>query len=1184
MLTDASDVRTGRHDGAFSSVDALSSADFSFETCLSVLQHECSGQALLFREAVLGHGDHASYFNFGSRSSLAGLCVRTLQQPNFVRYINQFLQHVFPSGCWSSFCVSHNEFAHVHQDQNLAGSLNYTISLGAFDGGSIWVQCSQDDFPELPLVPPPDATADQALRGKIISTRRSGLAFDGHRFHCSTPWTGDRWVLTAYTSRNWSSLSEQDLILLQSLDFPLPNIAPLTPMQTAHVPSPTERVAEEEQASPRDVQSTCASFDPGLPGIPPAPIPPLPEATEGNVFMELCSGPNRPLSKAFLGAGVSVISVDIVRGSDQDLLDDAVFDRLMRVAGSGKVELAHASPECTEYTRLKLHGSGPKPIRTPEHMQDLPGLSAEEKQRHQASRTLFIRCVAILEAVYAAGGHVVLEHPVNSLAWLEPEAVTFMKRVQADLNVIPACKYGMDIYKRWLFVSSYRELRALSGVCQHEPHAHMDIRGKRDSSGKYLSRLSAEFPHQLCAAYACICIPLFSPCDTPCDIQMCQLSCLNPIKKANDLPRACQDGGGIHSLPDWSVPPAHCQDVLKGVRQPLFALLMQIHAPQRLRQHVQEQRETPLFSEPEVAQIRALFDALFSENGLGNVSWQPHEGQPYSLYAMQALAHIMQDKDEALWLSLMSGVPTGHFQDIPKSHVFIPTSAPDSDADVSGLQVCESNWKGARDNPAELQSLLQQEIDNGWLEELTLSQAQQRWGEHLAVGKLNVVFQHNGKSRLIMDGSISGANQSCHINERYNLPSIQDVRAAYPLRESASEVSAFSLDVKAAHKSIRIRERDRGLVGIKTEDDRYFWYKVCPFGTSFSALWWQRLSSWIVRALHLLLYIAHTLTMFVDDLLATQESSLMPLSGAAILAFAGAFGVPISWPKLQLSHSILWIGWQINYRAGTFGIPPEKIQRLLEAVQKLLGGSKVARKDLERATGLLQWITNMCTQLRPWLSFLYADLHRPPASNFSLDPTEWRTLHEYLDENMRFVQSPPGSGIPVKSRLISARHRELRCKADLHQVPLTSRRVHMRIQDPSHPLRNVSAQSKSFLLFWEKWCMQAPASQLLHMPVRISNVEMAADACAQGSRIGIGGYVRLPNCPPAWFSEKYTLADLAGLALPLHENAQRDIGCYELLAQIALVLLLARSMPGDGHVYVSDPCVTTHQPKPPSTS
>ena len=244
--TDASDVRKGRSDGAVTSSQALESADFSFETCLSVLQQECSGQATLLRASVLGQGAQASYFNFVSRSSLGGLCQRTLQQPNFVRYINHFLQHVFPVGCWSSFCVSHNEFAHVHQDQNLAGSLNYSISLGAFDGGCVWVQRSQDDFPELPLVPPPDAAADQSLRGKLISTRRKGLTFDGHRLHCSAPWTGDRWVLTAYTSNNWSKLEESDFIQLQSLDFPLPAIAPLSPTPPAISDSAASNGTEQE--------------------------------------------------------------------------------------------------------------------------------------------------------------------------------------------------------------------------------------------------------------------------------------------------------------------------------------------------------------------------------------------------------------------------------------------------------------------------------------------------------------------------------------------------------------------------------------------------------------------------------------------------------------------------------------------------------------------------------------------------------------------------------------------------------------------------------------------------------------------------------------------------------------------------------------------------------------------------
>ena len=255
-----------------------------------MLQQECSGQTVLIRTSVLGNGSQASYFNFGARSSLDGLCERTMQQCSFVRYINNFLQHNFPDGCWSSFCVSHNEFAHVHQDQNMVGTLNYTISLGAFAGGHLWVQCSQDDFPGIPLVPAPGSAFDSSLRGKLICTRRQGLAFDGRRLHGSAPWTGDRWVVTAYTAANWSGLCDHDFQTLQSLDFPLPGIPPLVSSTSGSTP-------EQDQATPVQAPLPLApqasSFDPGLSGIPCAPIPPPASAVQGNIFLELCSGPNR---------------------------------------------------------------------------------------------------------------------------------------------------------------------------------------------------------------------------------------------------------------------------------------------------------------------------------------------------------------------------------------------------------------------------------------------------------------------------------------------------------------------------------------------------------------------------------------------------------------------------------------------------------------------------------------------------------------------------------------------------------------------------------------------------------------------------------------------------------------------------------------------------------------------------
>ena len=49
-------------------------------------------------------------------ASLGGLCRFTQDHPLLVKYINLFLQSVFPDSTWTSICVSHNEFAHLHSD------------------------------------------------------------------------------------------------------------------------------------------------------------------------------------------------------------------------------------------------------------------------------------------------------------------------------------------------------------------------------------------------------------------------------------------------------------------------------------------------------------------------------------------------------------------------------------------------------------------------------------------------------------------------------------------------------------------------------------------------------------------------------------------------------------------------------------------------------------------------------------------------------------------------------------------------------------------------------------------------------------------------------------------------------------------------------------------------------------
>ena len=64
-----------------------------------------------------------------------------------------------------------------------------------------------------------------------------------------------------------------------------------------------------------------------------------------------------------------------------------------------------------------------------------------------------------------------------------------------------------------------------------------------------------------------------------------------------------------------------------------------------------------------------------------------------------------------------------------------------------------------------------------------------------------------------------------------------------------------------------------------------------------------------------------------------------------------------------------------------------------------------------------------------------------------------------------------------------------------------------------------------------------------------------ADAYASGDACGIGGVVNFPNGQCSLFSVPLHLKDFQQLQIPMHDDLQKDIGCLETLAQLALVFI-----------------------------
>ena len=202
-----------------------------------------------------------------------------------------------------------------------------------------------------------------------------------------------------------------------------------------------------------------------------------------------------------------------------------------------------------------------------------------------------------------------------------------MLEVAADLIVVAACAYGCDMPKHWLFASSWRQLQSLASVCPHEEGTHAPIHGC-DSDGNFRSRLSAQFPEPLCRAFVDAIQGLF---DLGQPVQACTLQqALEslPPRPVDSLPRATQDGAGIYSFPDWSVPPPGLEDVFKPLRQQLHAFFMQCKAPSRLRQAVAGHCKAPLFTQSEVAHMRQMWQQWSdSLSHTGSFDWSIAPGR-----------------------------------------------------------------------------------------------------------------------------------------------------------------------------------------------------------------------------------------------------------------------------------------------------------------------------------------------------------------------------------------------------------------------------------------------------------------------------------------------------------------------------------------------------------------------------
>ena len=619
---------------------------------------------------------------------------------------------------------------------------------------------------------------------------------------------------------------------------------------------------------------------------------------------------------------------DIEFNATCDILNDDLFENLLKLAHSGLIGAVWSAPPCRFYSTLRKNDGGPPPLRSKEFLDGFPSLSNYQKRQVQESKEIHRRSDLICIAVFQQGGFAGKEQPLNSIAWKEPSSRQFVEQCSCYFVATPACKWGLDFFKYWAIAATSEHISHLAGHCSHRDH--MDFRGKRLPDGSYVK--SALMNQDLS--------------------KWRSLLSRNPISKG---PRIT-DGAGDASSANWTIPQS--KDLLKSLRQMWIKRILTTKLHTKVVDACRNHQSEPFVSEDEL--VPFLDDIQHSFPSISLDFTIPNH-QPFRLHLLHSLLLLSKDPDPQIATLLQEGIPSGAFSQLEpvglwETNCSIPSDYPD-------LVVCHDNWTSANHNPDTTRQLIQKELDDGFIEELPdIATAEQRWPKGIALGKLGVVHADNRDPRLVLDSTICGMNGRCHLPEKQRLPNLRHISfflsSCPPLQD---EWQGASIDIKAAHKRMLIREDERGSRLFKF-DGRLFAYRSAHFGAKTSGWHWGRVSGAILRLLHSLLFFRHAAWVYVDDffLLFPKSTSAVQFTLAIILL--RIIGAPLSWKKLEFDKTIDWNGWTINPGTMIAQLPSSKQEKIHSLIAAVL--QSPSRKNLEKIIGILLWATSLVHHVR----------------------------------------------------------------------------------------------------------------------------------------------------------------------------------------------------------------------------
>ena len=351
-------------------------------------------------------------------------------------------------------------------------------------------------------------------------------------------------------------------------------------------------------------------------------------------------------------------------------------------------------------------------------------------------------------------------------------------------------------------------------------------------------------------------------------------------------------------------------------------------------------------------------------------------GQPFFLDLIGALLREVKDADAELFQELHKGVTLGVIHPLPHNPALYELQEKWRLHEDVFLQAKleKANYASVKDHVEAVAKQFEEEQALGWMESLTDSEFEKRYGDNRAVSALAVLVEPD-KIRILHDATHdTRVNHRIKVRDRQRMPTVREMHYLLDAQRAAGKIAIAILgDSSKAHRRILINPEEHGLLGCRIRPGEVWINKVGTFGLSSASYWWSRVAGAVHRLMYAVLGgdLSLDLLLFADDtafIAETAQERWSILLGITILL---AWGLPFKWSKFRGGYEVGWVGFGVCFKSYAIGLTESRAAWVITWCEKLIKAGRVEVTEMRSGIGRLSYAAQALVYEKAFLGVLY---------------------------------------------------------------------------------------------------------------------------------------------------------------------------------------------------------------------